>query len=224
MMTRKIGWLVVLVATMSAVPAMAQDKKAEASILLGWTFSDGVSGNSVAAGDGNVYNRIDPKDSFKWGVDVGFFTSEQVEVGFLFTQQMSKLTLGGTNTKEVGDMKIANYHGYLAYNFYDNSSKVRPYFFGGMGATHFPSVPFTRVGVGASSTFAETQFSTTWGAGVKMFPAPGIGVRVGAQWTPVYIKSDAAGWWCDPWWGCYLVGNAQYSNQFDITGGISFRF
>jgi hypothetical protein len=32
------------------------------------------------------------------------------------------------------------------------------------------------------------------------------------------------GWWCDPWWGCYVVGDAQYSNQFEIIGGISFRF
>jgi len=44
------------------------------------------------------------------------------------------------------------------------------------------------------------------------------------RWTPTYIKSDAAGWWCDPYWGCYLVGNAQYSNQFDINGGVTFRF
>ena len=70
-MTRKITWLVALAAMMSATPAMAQEKRVEASVLLGWTFSDGVSGNSIPAGDGNIYNRIDPKDSFKWGLDVG---------------------------------------------------------------------------------------------------------------------------------------------------------
>lgn len=53
---------------------------------------------------------------------------------------------------------------------------------------------------------------------------PRVGARVGVLWTPTYIKSDAAGWWCDPFWGCYLVGNAQYSHQFDISGGITFRF
>ncbi|MET0213234.1 MAG: hypothetical protein ABW292_09540 [Vicinamibacterales bacterium] len=39
-----------------------------------------------------------------------------------------------------------------------------------------------------------------------------------------YIKSDAAGWWCDPYWGCYLVGDPQYSNQFGFTGGVTIRF
>jgi hypothetical protein len=32
------------------------------------------------------------------------------------------------------------------------------------------------------------------------------------------------GWWCDPYWGCYLVGNSQYSNQFQFTGGVTVRF
>jgi len=24
--------------------------------------------------------------------------------------------------------------------------------------------------------------------------------------------------------GCYVVGDAQYSNQFEFTGGLTFRF
>ena len=48
--------------------------------------------------------------------------------------------------------------------------------------------------------------------------------RIGLQWTPTYIKSDAVGWWCDPWFGCYLVGDPQYANQFEINGGVVFRF
>jgi len=59
---------------------------------------------------------------------------------------------------------------------------------------------------------------------VKVFPSPNVGARFGIRWTPTYIKSDAAGWWCDPWWGCYVVGNAQYSNQFEFVGGVMFRF
>jgi hypothetical protein len=44
------------------------------------------------------------------------------------------------------------------------------------------------------------------------------------RWVPTYIKSDAAGWWCDPFWGCYVVGSAQYANQLDFSGGITLRF
>ena len=59
---------------------------------------------------------------------------------------------------------------------------------------------------------------------MKLYGTSKIGGRIGARWTPTYIKSDADGYWCDPYWGCYLVGNAQYSNQFDINGGVTFRF
>lgn len=212
-------------AVMTAVPAFAQEKRVEASVLFGWAFSDGVSGDAVRALDGNIYDRIDPKDSFKWGFDVGVFATEQVEVGFIFGQQMSTLIAGGTADRELGDMNINTYHGYVAYNLGASDAKIRPYFMGGMGATNFPSVTYNKViGGGTGTTLSETQFSTTWGAGVKAFPSPNVGVRFGVQWTPTYIKSDAAGWWCDPYWGCYLVGSAQYANQWDLQGGITFRF
>ena len=47
-----------------------------------------------------------------------------------------------------------------------------------------------------------------------------------ARWTPNYIKSDPAGVWCSPYWfyGCYVVGDPQYANQFELSGGLSFRF
>jgi hypothetical protein len=57
-----------------------------------------------------------------------------------------------------------------------------------------------------------------------MFPSPNFGIRLEARWTPTYIKSDAAGWWCDPYWGCYVVGDSQYSNQFEVSGGVILRF
>ena len=63
----------------------------------------------------------------------------------------------------------------------------------------------------------------TFGAGLKIF-AKNVGLRLGAQWTPTYIKTDSAGWWCDPYWGCYVVGDARYSNQFQLNAGVTLRF
>ena len=51
-----------------------------------------------------------------------------------------------------------------------------------------------------------------------------LGERYGVQWTPTYIKTDAEGWWCDPYWGCYLTGDPQYQNQFQFHGGVTARF
>jgi hypothetical protein len=120
-------------------------------------------------------------------------------------------------------MAITNYHGYFAYNFGEADSVVRPFVYGGLGATNFGSVDFSVAGR-TGSTESATQFSGTWGGGVKIFPSPHVGVRLAGSWTPTYIKSDAGGWWCDPFWGCCLVGNAQYANQIQLSGGATVRF
>ncbi len=217
--------LCVLVAALTCLSTPAWAQKAEVGIFVGYSFLDGVSGTAVIAPDGNTYNRIDPKDSFKWGIDFGVNINENVEVGFLFTQAPSKLELGGTSKLEIGNMSVQTYHGYFAYNFGPSDAKVRPYLQGGFGATNFGSVDYTRPFAGGSGTInGLTKFSSTWGAGVKAYPTANLGVRVGFGWTPTYIKTDAGGWWCDPYWGCYLTGNAQYANALDLTAGITFRF
>jgi opacity protein-like surface antigen len=217
--------LFVLAALFSLVlSSSAYAQKVEVSGIFGWTLSDGVTGQAVLAGDGQLYDTIDIKDSASWGFSVGFNATESVEVGFLFGQQMSTLAVEGTRTRDVGDLTINTYHPYVAFNAGDVDSTIRPYVMFGLGATNYGPVSFTGANGQARETGGETQFSTTWGAGVKMFPSPNVGVRFGAQWTPTYIKTDAAGWWCDPYWGCYVVGDAQYSNQFQFNGGITFRF
>ena len=60
-----------------------------------------------------------------------------------------------------------------------------------------------------------------------MFPNEGgnFGIRLEARWTPTYIKSDAAGYWCDPYWGCYgVLEDPQYADQFQFGGGVTLRF
>jgi len=223
-MFKKVVWMAAAATILAAPSVFAQEHRGEVGVDLGWTFSDGVDGQPVRALDGNTYDRVDPKDSFKWGLHGGAYIGPNAEVGFMFSQQLSTLQLGGTNTRDVGDMTISNYHAYFGYNFFDPEVKVRPYLFGGLGATNFGEVPYTRFNGVQGTVGAETQFSTTWGAGVKMFASPNFGIKVGAQWTPTYIKSDSAGWWCDPYWGCYVVGDAKYANQFDFTGGVTFRF
>jgi hypothetical protein len=136
---------------------------------------------------------------------------------------MSTLSVNGTSEVEIGDMKVNNYHPYFAYNFGDSDAKVRPYVLIGLGATSYGAVAYSRNGR-VGETDSATKFSTTWGAGVKIFASPNVGFRAGAQWTPTYITTEGEGWWCDPYWGCYVVGDAKYSNQFHLQGGVVFRF
>jgi opacity protein-like surface antigen len=214
---------VLAVLALWAGPAMAQGK-IEVSGLIGWTFSDGVKGTATRTPDGNTYDAVDLKDSMNSGLMFGVMASDNLEVGFMFNQQMSALRLGGTKFRELGDLAINSYHGYAAINLGDPESKIRPYLLGGIGATNFGSVNYTNAAGAAASTSSATRFSTTWGVGVKFYPSTRLGFRVGMRWTPTYIKSDPGGWWCDPYWGCYTVGKAQYANQFDFSGGVTIRF
>ena len=214
-------------ASLAAVPAFAEGPKAELGVTFGWVYADGVSGNTYVVPGVGSFNRVDPKDSFGWGIDLGFFVGPNAEVGFLYANQPSKLVIGGTNgtaDKEAGNMSINTYHGTFTYNFGEGDAKVRPYIMGGLGASNFGAVDYTRANGASGSIGSSTKFSSTWGAGVKVYGASKVGGRFGVRWTPAYIKSDATGYWCDPYWGCYLVGNAQYANQVEINGGITFKF
>jgi Outer membrane protein beta-barrel domain len=215
--TRRLTWMLA-VAVLSSPVARAQDHNVELSGTAGWVFSDGVTGS----GD---FARIDPKDAFSWGARIGFLVNENVEVGGLFNQQSTSYEIGSVagGALDAGDVSIYNYHGYIAYNFGVADAPVRPYFLGGAGVTQYGS--FTTALGGQREIGGDTKFSTTWALGLKMFPGGGgFGIRLEGRWTPTYIKSDAEGVWCDPYWGCYTVGDAQYSNQWELSGGITLRF
>jgi hypothetical protein len=196
----------------------------QVSATFGYTASDGVSGQNFLAPDGNTYNRVDPNNGANFGFQVGFNVNPNAELGFMYRHQWSKLNISGPGVStDLGDLGIDGYHGYFAYYFGDPEAKLNPYVLAGFGATHVGSVDYVTP-LKSGSTASGTEFSTTWGAGVRFTVAQHFGVKGGISWTPTYVKSDYAGWWCDPWWGCYVVGNAQYMNQFHFEAGITIRY
>ena len=213
----------VFLMTMTLMAASASAQRAEISGTVGWTVGDGVSGNAVVVPGVGTFDRVDPKDSWAWGLRVGFFAGENSEIGFLYDQQPTEIEVSGTSTVTLGDIKLHNYHGYYAFNFGDAEAGVRPYVLFGLGATQYGTVSVTAANA-PREIVGETRFSWTTAAGVKVYPSNAFGLRLEGRWTPAYIKSEATGWWCDPYWGCYVVGDAQYANQFELAGGISFRF
>ncbi len=164
------------IVTLAAVPAFAQ--KAEVGVTFGWVYADGVSGNTYIVPGVGSFSRVDPKDSFGWGIDVGFFIGPNAEVGFLYGNQPTTLQVSGTAVRDVGDMSISTYHGTYTYNFGESDAAVRPYLTVGLGATNFGGVSYStpnRTG----TTQGATRFSSTWGAGAKFYGASKVGARVG---------------------------------------------
>jgi opacity protein-like surface antigen len=212
------GLLVVAMLALVASPALAQSR-AEVAVTFGWTFADGVSFNGTPV-NGVTYSRVDPKDSVSFGFSAGVFLNHQAEIEFLWNHQPTKLEVsGGAGPVLSGDMNVDNYHANFVYNAGEYDSKLRPFIYIGLGATNYGDATFP-----SRTVPGLTKFSWALGAGVKAYPSPHAGIRAGIRWVPTYIKTDSAGWWCDPFYGCFPAGNVQYANQFEMSGGVTFRF
>jgi hypothetical protein len=120
MSTRSALIVAALVAAASSPTVAQSGGHVEVTGFGGWVFSDGVEGTNIVAGDGNIYDRIDPKDSGSYGFSVGVMTTDHVAVGFMYVNQLSQLLLGGTAERTIGDMNVKTYHGYV-----DTSSASR---------------------------------------------------------------------------------------------------
>src|SRR5215813_9074868 len=220
------GMLSVWLLALAAVPASAQ---IEASFEAGYTESEGINASQSRIVLGQVYNSLDITRGGSFGFTVGGFFTENWEAEFLYSRQFSSLEISDpAPTLKVANQNVDNYHGNLVYNFGAHESKLRPFLFGGLGATHYAPGDFDS-GLALSGAQARingfSKFSSTWGGGIKAYPNPVVGIRASLRWTPTYIKTDADGLWCDPFYPtCWVVGNADYSNQLEFSGGVTFRF
>jgi hypothetical protein len=215
--------LLLAAASLLGPPALAQDLGVELSGFAGWTSSDGVNGPAAYVPGAGTFTGIGAADSFSWGMSAAFHVSDNVALEFLFDRQQSQLSVFGTETLVVGDMAVENYHGVIAYHFGTREARVRPFVLGGLGVTRYSQLTYSAADQ-PRDIGGETRFSTTWGGGVKLWPGRSVGIRLHGRWTPTYIKSNSAGWWCDPYWGCYVLSEAQYANQLELAAGVSLRF
>jgi len=221
-MIRRIAAVVVGIGFLAA-PLSAQ--RFEASFNAGYTTSEGIHFDPRLI-NGVAYDEADVKDGGAFSFTGGFYASPNALIEFMYARQSSKLTArGATGITEidVSELNIDNYHVNFVYNWGESDAKMRPYAFVGLGATTYSFGNLLLPGVTGKAE-GNTQFSTTWGAGVKYYLAPAIGLKAGMRWTPTYIKSDPAGYWCDPFYGCWLLSDPDYSHQFEFSGGITFRF
>lgn len=214
--------LVVVVAGMClfAAPLRAQGR-VEVGVGLGYTLSEGIRTEERVAFPG--FDRAEVNSGASFNLSFGVYTTPQFLIEFIYGRQDSKLTAEGIGGKvDVSELKVDNYHGAFTYNWGEEDAKIRPFATIGFGATNYSFG--NNLVTGGGQIPGDTQFSTTWAGGVKFYVAPKVGIKFTARWTPTYIKTDEAGYWCDPFYGCWVVGDPDYSHQFDLSGGIVIRF
>ena len=200
-MVRKT-FVIAAVAMLAASPLFAQ--KVEVSGLFGYTLSEGVPINAPAV-NGVVYTEVDPASSMSYGFTFGVFVTPHTEIEFLWSRQSTQLLVHGGAATLSGDMNVDTYHGNLVYNLGDPEAMVRLFALVGLGVNSYSSVAFP-----SRTVPGNTRFSWALGGGIKAFPSKNFGVKGQVRWSPTYIKTDGYGWWCDPYWGCVPVGDAQY--------------
>lgn len=219
-MPRLIGVSIVAL-ILTASSAFAQGAEVSASI--GYSASEGVT-TSRGPLLGQAYDRLNVNSGGTFNFTFGVYVSEQMEFEFLFGRQSSRLDAeGGAGTLQVSDLTVNHYMGNFVYNMGTHDTKVRPYFFGGIGATQF-SFGSNLLPNSTGSIPGDTQVSTNWGGGVKAWFGPNVGAKVGIRWTPTYMGSSTDGIWCDPFYGCWPIGQHHNVNQFETAGGVVIKF
>ena len=226
-MRRQIVWSATFIIMLAASAVQAQEKRAELGFNLGYTGSEGVTATDVVSGL-QFDVGIDPKSSFSWNLDFGYFASEKVQVGFLFAQQNSQIEFfaqNGAFRTIPQNWNVNNIQGTVAYNTGTFDSKTRVYFLGGLGVTRYTSQDFQGPNGVPFELRGATKFATTWGGGVKFYPAPALGLKVGVRWTPTALGSLTDEWLCGPYFNCEVIEvNRTWSRQLEFAVGGFLRF
>jgi len=228
---RRVGTGLVAVAAAATLATPAHAQQLEGSVFYGYTLSEGVDLSQSRVILGGIYNSLDITSGNGWGFTFGGFVGHNVELEFLYAHQSSSLEISDpAPSVKFADTAVNNYQGNIVYNWGESHSPVRPFIFFGLGATHYTGGDIDPVFVLPPALNGKinsaTKFATTWGGGVKFYPKEGnIGIRATARYTPTFIKSDPGGLWCDPFYPtCWVVNDLDYSNQFEMSGGVTFRF
>jgi len=222
--------IVAAVAAAGSIVARAQDSpRVEVAFETGYTSSEGIKASQPRIIGGQVYNDLDITSGGNFGLTFGVFVTPNAEIEFLWNRQFSTFNANNPSPEvELADVNVDNFHGNFVYNWSDGAAKLRPFMFIGLGATHYAPgdpAPLPSQNPGAVSIDSATKFSWSLGGGVKVYPASHVGLRLSARWTPTYIKSDAGGIWCDPFYPtCWVLSDPDYSNQFALNGGVTLRF
>ena len=187
-----------------AASAPAQAQSWEVSGLAAFTLSAGLDNQAPELSELNIAG------GFTWGIQGARLFGPRWGAELLWTQQASALRLETDDgSADLFTMTIAHLHGEVVYHLGVADAKLRPFVFGGLGATFFR----------ADDLESDTKFSFGLGAGVKYFRWETIGIRAHFRYKPTIMNDEDAGRFCDPFGFCQGT-----LSQVEFAGGAIVRF
>ena len=207
-----------LILMVGVSPILGAQGHVEISPFASFSLSEGAQFEPQLV-NGSSADELVPRSGLAYGFQLDYMDERNGwGFGFQFSDQFSELEVGGNM---LTDLNVRNYHGIFTWAVGEEEDTVRPYMFGGLGATNYSFSPIAGNPVGG-----ETKFSSTWGGGVKVFTSRHVGFRLTGRWTPTYISTDSSGMFCSAAWtdGCWVTSQGNYSNQFEVGGGLVLRF
>ena len=192
--------LLVLSIVLSSVTASAQ--QVELAPIIGYTTP--VTLDRTTQGVDEL--KID--DGITWGVRGTYLLTPRLGLEAMWTYQPTEMrmsTPGGTAV--LFEMSITQFYGNVAYEFGNSSARLRPFVFGGAGATFFDAPDLT------------TEAKLTWdaGGGMKWFLQQHLGIEGRVRYKPTQLsESDEL---CGPFDFCQ--GTLR---SVDVTTAFLVRF
>ena len=156
------------------------------------------------------------KDAVSFGVTAGVRFDDLSLIEFRWTRAKSELRLDtGVNplTASLGDVTLNQFHVDFTREFtLEDVNGLRPFLMVSLGATHLGA---------ANDSF--TRFSFGLGTGLKLFLRPKLGVRVQAQWLPIWVEPEMRAFACGGG-SCITVLSGRLAQQFEVSAGPVFHF
>jgi hypothetical protein len=144
-----------------------------------------------------------------WGGQATYFVSDHLGLEVLWMYQSTSLLMSTASaTADVFDMTTNQLHGNVVYQFGQTGASMRPFIFGGLGATFLDDPDLD----------GETKPSWTVGGGLKWFLHEHVGLKVQGRYKPTALR-DASSDFCSPFGFCQGL-----LNHFEVAGGTVFRF
>lgn len=209
----KRAWkILILVVLCSPVAATAQDF--ELAPFFGYRFGGSIDENFESGLD--LISDVEVDEDVSYGLGAYWATSQSSEVGIRWSHNPSALTFQPAvgDRLTAFDLDIDTIHGEFLIGG-NRRSRNWGYFILGIGATILSP---------DGDRDAETRFSGTIGGGFRFGFTPNVGLRLEGRWMPTYLYSTDAGYWCDPFFGCYVVADDTFLSQFEGAAAIGIRF